>query len=198
MTGPAIFVPGRLFEHTFETNAGEVGFRAEVEMSGSILVLRDVAVYPAGTAGSLNVGTGQVMQALHQLENLARSQGFSELQITGTRLSGVIPEVWSTSRESEMSAAFKTAEETVIASDAKRLINSGANHEIVLGFLRERGFNKLDSIKALVNATGMSLNNAKGIVHHGRAWQDTFSRDEEFHASLLKAVQALDLDGQSR
>jgi hypothetical protein len=44
----------------------------------------------------------------------------------------------------------------------------------------------------------MSLNNAKGIVHHSRAWQDTFSRDEEFHASPLKAVQALDLDGQSR
>ena len=97
-----------------------------------------------------------------------------------------------------MSAVLKTAEQTVIASDAKRLINSGANHEIVLGFLRERGFNKLDSIKALVNATGMPLNNAKGIVHHSRAWQDTFSRDEEFHASLLKAVQALGLDGQSR
>jgi hypothetical protein len=54
-------------------------------------MLRDVAVYPAGTSGSLNVGMGQVMQALHQLENLARSQGFSQLQITGTRLTGANP-----------------------------------------------------------------------------------------------------------
>jgi hypothetical protein len=53
-----------------------------------------------------------------------------------------------------MSAVLKTAEQTVIASDAKRLIDSGANHEIVLGFLRERDFNKLDSIKALVNGRG--------------------------------------------
>jgi hypothetical protein len=97
-----------------------------------------------------------------------------------------------------MSANFKTAEQTTIASDAKRLISSGADHEIVLGFLRERGFNKLDSIKALINATGMSLNDAKSIVHHSRAWQDTFARDEEFHASLLKAVQALGLDESTR
>jgi len=49
------------------------------------------AVYPTGTSGSLNVGIGQVMQALHQLENLARSQGFRQLQITGTRLTGANP-----------------------------------------------------------------------------------------------------------
>jgi hypothetical protein len=97
-----------------------------------------------------------------------------------------------------MKADFKTAEQTAVASDAEKLINSGADHEIVLGFLRERGFNKLDSIKALISATGMSLGNAKGIVHHSRAWQDSFARDEEFHASLLKAVQALGLDESSR
>lgn len=90
-SGPALFAAGQLFEHTFETNAGEVGFLAEVESTGSTLILKDVAVYPTGTSGSLNVGTGQVMQALHQLENLARSQGFSQLQITGTRLSGANP-----------------------------------------------------------------------------------------------------------
>jgi hypothetical protein len=90
-SGPAIFAAGQLFEHTFETNAGEVGFLAEVETSGSTLILKDVAVYPTGTSGSLNVGTGQAMQALHQLESMARSQGFAQLQITGTRLSGANP-----------------------------------------------------------------------------------------------------------
>jgi RHS repeat-associated protein len=89
--GPSIFVAGQLFEHTFETNAGEVGFLGEVEVSGSTLILKDVAVYPTGTSGSLSVGTGQAMQGLHQLEALARSQGFTQLQITGTRLSGANP-----------------------------------------------------------------------------------------------------------
>jgi hypothetical protein len=31
------------------------------------------------------------MQALHQLESMARSQGFTQLQITGMRLSGSNP-----------------------------------------------------------------------------------------------------------
>ena len=97
-----------------------------------------------------------------------------------------------------MSVEFKTAEQVAIASDAGRLIHSGADHEIVLGFLRERGFNKLDSIKALIGATGMSLGDAKSIVHHSRAWQDSFARDEEFHASLLKAVQSLGLNEPSQ
>ncbi|HLH34522.1 MAG TPA: hypothetical protein VKX41_07595 [Alloacidobacterium sp.] len=97
-----------------------------------------------------------------------------------------------------MNADFKTAEQGAIATDAKKLINSGADHEIVLGFLRERGYNKIDSIKALVSAAGMSLGDAKNIVHHSRAWQDSFARDEEFHASLLKAVQALGLDESPR
>jgi ribosomal protein L7/L12 len=97
-----------------------------------------------------------------------------------------------------MKADFKTVEQAAVASDAEKLINSGADNEIVLGFLRERGFNKLDSIKALIGATGMSLGDAKNIVHHSRAWQDSFARDEEFHASLLKAVQTLGLDEPSR
>jgi hypothetical protein len=33
-----------MFEHYFETSSGEVGFLAEVETSGSILILKDVAV----------------------------------------------------------------------------------------------------------------------------------------------------------
>ena len=92
-----------------------------------------------------------------------------------------------------MNADFKTAEQIAVVSDAKRLLKSGAEYEIVLGFLRERGFNKLDSIKVLINATGKSLDEAKNIVHHSRAWQDSFATDENFHASQLKAIQTLDL-----
>jgi hypothetical protein len=71
-----------------------------------------------------------------------------------------------------MKADFKTEEQAAVASDAEKLINSGADNEIVLGLLRERGFDKLDSIKAIVNATGMSLGEAKKTsfitAGHGR------------------------------
>jgi ribosomal protein L7/L12 len=93
-----------------------------------------------------------------------------------------------------MNMSFKTEEQMAIVADAKKLIESGADHEILLGFLRERGFDKLESIKALMGTTGLPLSEAKEIVHRSRAWRDTFSRDEEFHASLLKAVQNLELD----
>jgi len=96
-----------------------------------------------------------------------------------------------------MKVEFRTPEQTAVASDAERLLQSGADHEIVLAFLRERGFNKLDSIKALVGISGISLGDAKNVVHNSRAWQDVFTRDEEFHASLEKAVQALGLKESS-
>lgn len=80
-SGPALFGAGQMFEHYFETSSGEVGFLAEVETSGSTLILKDVAVYPTGTLGSLNVGTGQVMQALHQLESMARSPNCRSLEL---------------------------------------------------------------------------------------------------------------------
>ena len=94
-----------------------------------------------------------------------------------------------------MKADLKAAEQAAIASDAEKLIHSGADCEIVLGVLRERGFNKLDSIKTLIRVSGMSPGDAKDVVHNSRAWRDSFARDEEFHASLLKAVQGLGLNG---
>jgi RHS repeat-associated protein len=90
-SGPAIFSAGQMFEHYFETNAGEVGVLAEVETSGSTLILKDIAVYPTGTSGSLNIGAGQVAQGINQLKDMARSQGFTALQITGVRLTGANP-----------------------------------------------------------------------------------------------------------
>ena len=86
-----LFAAGQIFEWTFETGAGAIGFLAEVEIVGTTLILRDVAVYPTGIAGSLQVGAGEVLEALGRLESLALSQGFGVLQITATRLTGAHP-----------------------------------------------------------------------------------------------------------
>jgi hypothetical protein len=96
-----------------------------------------------------------------------------------------------------MTINFNDTEQAGTVSDAKKLAAAGADNEIVLGFLRERGFNKLDSIKALMSVKDMSLGDSKTIVHNSRAWQDSFARDEEFHASLQKSVEDLNLGHQS-
>ena len=86
-----LFVHGDLFEYRFETVAGEVGFLAEVEIEGTTLHLRDIAVYPTGPSQALAVGAAEVLRCFSLLEDLARDEGFDDLRITGQRLSGANP-----------------------------------------------------------------------------------------------------------
>jgi len=95
-----------------------------------------------------------------------------------------------------MTPVSKLAEQDNIASEAARLFGLGADHDLVLGFLREKGLNKLASIKALVKTTGVSLGNAKEIVHHSRVWQDVYERDTKFHEQLWKLVEEMKKAGE--
>ena len=82
-----MFVAGELFEHTFQTHAGEVGFLAEVRVIATTLWLKDIAVYPA-QAGELQLGTKETRNCLNQIKKWALAAAFSELRITGERVSG--------------------------------------------------------------------------------------------------------------
>jgi len=75
--------------------------------------------------------------------------------------------------------------------EAARLLNSSSDYDLFLAFLRKRSFGKLESIKALISATGMSLGEAKQTVHNSRIWQDRFTGDEKFQASLAEALDRL-------
>ena len=76
-----------LFEYTFDTVKGKVGFLAEVERSGDVLHLKDIVVYGAG---GQKIGKGEVLKdVLRQrayLSNKAKEMGFKRLRITGNRV----------------------------------------------------------------------------------------------------------------
>ncbi len=84
-TARGAFKPGELFETSFETSAGRLDFLAEVEVTGSRLHLRDVAVYPRGVDRLEGLGIGELKSLADDLAEQARAAGFTELRITGTR-----------------------------------------------------------------------------------------------------------------
>lgn len=92
-----------------------------------------------------------------------------------------------------MKTGFKLPEQTAIATQAETLLNTGVEQEVVLAFMRDRGLGRMDSMRVLVNATGVSLLDAKNIVLNSLAWQDAFGKDPELQKKLHNAVQALDL-----
>ncbi len=82
-----MFRPGDLFEYSFSTTGGEVGLLAEVQILADTLWLRDIAVYPV-RGNKLLIGSTEVKRCLSQLEDMARSNGFRRLRISGKRFSG--------------------------------------------------------------------------------------------------------------
>ena len=85
-----MFVDGELYERSLETPAGRVDVLAEVVLRGDQIELRDIAVYPSGP-GRMTVSAGELLGwARLALAELA-ADGFLELRVTGTRLSGARP-----------------------------------------------------------------------------------------------------------
>ncbi|HEY5569055.1 MAG TPA: hypothetical protein VJA26_11180 [Gammaproteobacteria bacterium] len=60
----------------------------------------------------------------------------------------------------------------------------GAMVEDVIRALRDGGFSKVHSIKALVDLGQANMNEAKHIVHNSPTWADVRERDEAFHRKL--------------
>ncbi len=81
---------GDLFDAAFVVDGLRVEVLAEVEISGTTLHLRDIAIYPAGVSrpdglrALLAVTRGELFIG-------ARSAGFEVLRITGARLTGSNP-----------------------------------------------------------------------------------------------------------
>lgn len=81
------FQSGEDYETTIVAVNGPVGLLAEVEIAGSILTLKDVAIYPLD-AVKLDVGVGAIKRLFRQVADEAKAEGFSQLRITATRYSG--------------------------------------------------------------------------------------------------------------
>jgi hypothetical protein len=78
-----------------------------------------------------------------------------------------------------------------VISDARRLAAAGANREMILVFLRDRGFNKIDSIKTVRSLYGLSMVEAKDLVDCSAAWSDRFDSDIEFRKTAMRALRDL-------
>lgn len=78
---------GDLFERTFQTPKGAVGFLAEIIVEGDTLILKDVAVYGEGTTPLSNLAR-EAFAARDQLIKEAKAHGFKKLRITGRRIEG--------------------------------------------------------------------------------------------------------------
>jgi hypothetical protein len=85
---PVKFVSDELFEHVFQTSAGEIGLLAEIQILETTLWLKDIAVYPT-QVDQIRIGTREARNCLNQIMEWALTQGFQELRITGERMSGV-------------------------------------------------------------------------------------------------------------
>ena len=78
-----------------------------------------------------------------------------------------------------------------IVSDAHRLAAAGADAETILVFLRDKGFDKIDSIKTVRGLYNLSMPQAKDLIDHSAAWSDRFDRDMEFRETAMRALRDL-------
>jgi hypothetical protein len=86
-----MFEHGKDFERTFETDLGPVGVLAAVTIEGDRVILNDLSMFPRANAGRLPIGTRRVRAIFREIREMARSQGFAEIDIQAERLSGRNP-----------------------------------------------------------------------------------------------------------
>jgi len=74
-------------------------------------------------------------------------------------------------------------------ADAHRLAAAGADGETILVFLRDRKFDKIDSIKTIRLLSDLSMPEAKDLVDRSVAWSDRFYSDMEFRERAMRALR---------
>ena len=68
---------------------------------------------------------------------------------------------------------------------------AGADIELVLLFLRDRGFDQIDSILTIRDLTGTSHAEAKELICSSKAWADHFYSVQDLHDKARKALLEL-------
>lgn len=84
------FADGELYERSFDTPAGQIDVLAEIVITGLTIELRDIVVYPSG-AVRLTVSPGELLGWARLAVAEIADEGFAELRVTGTRLTGASP-----------------------------------------------------------------------------------------------------------
>jgi ribosomal protein L7/L12 len=75
--------------------------------------------------------------------------------------------------------------------DGKKLLQAGADRELLLVFFRDRGYDKIDSIRAIQSLLGVKFADAKDLVDLSQAWSDRYESDAELKEVARKALRQL-------
>jgi ribosomal protein L7/L12 len=78
-----------------------------------------------------------------------------------------------------------------VFEDARRLLSAGADQELVLVFLRERGLDKIDSINSARRLLGKTTAEAKTLVDRSQAWSDRYESDVQLREAAREALRQL-------
>jgi len=78
-----------------------------------------------------------------------------------------------------------------VIDNARRLAAAGARLEMILMFLREKGFDKIDSINTIRALCGKSTAESKEVVDHSETWSDRFRSDMEFRENAWRALRQI-------
>jgi hypothetical protein len=84
---------------------------------------------------------------------------------------------------------MKLDQETL--QDARKLLQAGADVELILVFLRDRGFHKIESNYALRELLGMEPPDAKNLIDLSKAWSDNFYSDLRLREAAREALRQL-------
>jgi ribosomal protein L7/L12 len=75
--------------------------------------------------------------------------------------------------------------------DGKKLLQAGADRELLLMFFRDRGFDKIDSIRAIQSLLGVRFADAKNLVDLSQAWSDRYESDADLKEATREALRQL-------
>ena len=84
-----------------------------------------------------------------------------------------------------------------IIAEISTMLHSGSGHEASLRKMRDLGLDKIECIKLLREHGGVTLGQAKDIVHLSPAWADRYDSDEAFH-DVAESALTLVLDEEKR
>jgi hypothetical protein len=76
-------------------------------------------------------------------------------------------------------------------ADAGKLIQAGADLELILLFFRDRGFDIADCIYAIQDLCAKQFADAKSLVIHSRAWSDRYESDTKLRETAREALRQL-------
>jgi ribosomal protein L7/L12 len=70
-------------------------------------------------------------------------------------------------------------------------LRAGLSLEALLCELRQKGADKIDSIKIVKAAMSLTMAQSKSLVDRSDTWSDRYADDQDFHEAVRKAAEKL-------